>query len=652
MIYICADLSGKLPQSETFAARGLQKFTMGRISDVVCFGKADSNQLAYSGYKDNIEAFLYATAMKHKVNISAGHFPIPSSYTPTTPLPFPRTIFKLAKKPTQDFIDKMKGGLEKYGIEDVFVGKGDPSYIVSKPDFGFFSGPVASISLPRGPVIEATSQLISSISVLRIYQCVDLFLRTNTYSYKPDDVTVWPSSFNTERGRNKIIETQVNGFFWREGYSNTGKIARTSGEEMSAEEKEKARVENDTTPHLKGEIQTQHTVLVAKPSKMPASSSYGPPSGVPTSSGVIFPFFPGMLAGDTAGFRGLISSLFFRNLGSQGKDVRDSFKDFRADMGSFPTTSAGIILTHVLKGVELALQTQTQLFLLIEEETYHGFCLLGEFFSIFAHGIWHRPLSPEDLVTELKEIRSHSSSLSAVRDILGKCVDGGGNAILVEEDELRTSCDLADILSRVNISDTAEDDLEKLKKEIRTLSFPSRYRTFKPEFIAESVRLLTVHHDQPFPRSLPIFISADWSKMGSKEYKVFASFGPRSFSFRNAVGTEILVPGAGEEDPMVRRNEAGKLIYPRLLVGEKSISACLVEWEALKTRGMIKMDMQERAQGSRNHVFVDKSKDVIWGALKEARIAGSIRTGTVATIPEKRSVDVAFGSADHDSIVW
>jgi len=622
--------------------------TMGRISDVVCFGKADQNQVAFSGYKDNIEAFLHATAVGKKTSISAGHFPIPFDYIPTVPLPLPRTLFKLAKKPSPEFIVKMKEGLERFGITEVFVGKGDPSFVLDHPGYQSLMSNVRAISLPRGPVVEGVSQLESTILSLRLYQCIDLFLRTNTYSFKTETLKEWPANYLSEAA--SLGEARVNGYWYREGFDKDTKVAKRFEDDTPRREIDSEETE-DFTPTMRGKIPLGHTVLIAKPSKKPATTSYGPPSDVPFESGILFPFFHGMLSGDTAGLRELVSRLFFRNLGEIGKDNRESFKEFRAGIGSLPTTFAGVILSHVMKGIDLALQTQTQLYLVIEEGTYHGFCLLGSLFSVFAHGSWHRPLEAEGLRTELNSIRSHKSSLVAIREVFGRCHDVNKDVILVENDELETSSDLADLLSRVSLKESEEDVVDELRVLLRSLSFSTRFRTFKPEHIAESIRMLTSTYDDPFPGEIPVFISSDWSKMGSKEYKVFASFGPRSFSFRNSVGTEISIPKKDEEDPMKRRNEADKLVYPRILVGEKPISVCISEWASLKSRGMIRMDVQERAGGARNHVFSDKSKEVIWNALKEAKTDGYLGTGKVEEA-RKRTADVAFGKADFDAIEW
>jgi hypothetical protein len=90
-----------------------------------------------------------------------------------------------------------------------------------------------------------------------------------------------------------------------------------------------------------------------------------------------------------------------------------------------------------------------------------------------------------------------------------------------------------------------------------------------------------------------------------------------------------------------------------LILGEKSIPACIAEWNTFVARGCIKMDVTERAGGSRNRVFTDKSRDVIWDHLKLLKGEKLIGVGK-ETVPqaEKRTHAVAFGKGDFDTVLF
>jgi hypothetical protein len=99
MLYICAHPSKAIPATKDFLARALSNFTIGKISELNIFGKPTETQVAYGGYKANIECFLSATANRTKISTSTFHVPFPSGYVCSVPLPLPRTVFALSGNP-------------------------------------------------------------------------------------------------------------------------------------------------------------------------------------------------------------------------------------------------------------------------------------------------------------------------------------------------------------------------------------------------------------------------------------------------------------------------------------------------------------------------------------------------------------------------
>jgi hypothetical protein len=100
MIYTCRVPNNTIfTPTAPFMARGLN-LAPAKLGDVELFSKPNHAQLAYSSYKDNIEAFLFATATKTKVFVGIKTYPFPDTYVPTLPLPLPKTIFAIdgAKK--------------------------------------------------------------------------------------------------------------------------------------------------------------------------------------------------------------------------------------------------------------------------------------------------------------------------------------------------------------------------------------------------------------------------------------------------------------------------------------------------------------------------------------------------------------------------
>jgi len=644
MIYICAGVQGKVPQTQAFANRHLSGMTQGRISDITLHGYAPVRQIAYSGYKDNIEAFLFATAVKTKVSTKMDHYPIPSDYIPTVPLPLPPIVLKFAKSPPPDFLQAVMAQWEKYGAKRVEVGQGTPCIVVEQPDLALLQK-APSWFTPRGPSLSQYAQLEGVLEAVRVYQCIDLFLATNTYFYKKaDDEGAEPGI--TKSALSATVEMRVDNVYYRDGYTKTSK----SAEDINGTSSFKGTPDElkDLTPHRPSMIAVGSSVLVAKPSPKPSSTSFGSPSSVPNHPGLVFPYFDGMLAHDTHGFRTIVTSHFLRNFGSSKLDVKPAYINFRNVIGTFVATQAGAVLTHVLKGIDLALSTQTHLYLLFDQKKYLGFTLLGEVFRIFAHGKWHEPLSATALRAELNEIQTHAQGLEGLANRLRECEDEGGDVLVVDSDRMGSMSYIADCLAKVKIRDD-KNDAEELSKILSNLSFPTSYKTFKPTNITMAIDAL-LDEDFVFGDDVPFYIPlTNWVGINSKAYKIFASFGSRSFSFRNAQGVEIKITPLTSANPFEERDEKGQLKFGRLLVAEKVISECLRDWDWLKGKAMVKMDYRERAAGSRLHTYRLKELDTIIGKLREKVTAGLIGGDKGFIEPAgKRSHDVAFGTGAFD----
>jgi hypothetical protein len=616
---------------------------------VVIVGKADEHQLAYAGYKDNVESFLYATAMKAKVSISVGHVPVPTDFEPQVPLPMPKIVFKVAGKTTAETLARMKSGLEKFGLAEKYTGKGAPSYTLSGPTFNFIRDTLPKLALPVAASAEKYAQPVAATTALRLYQCVDLFLATNTYSYKPGGGETETISYTDSVGTSSMMEVRHGGSYFRPGYTADTKKMRL-GEEREQEEGTRwaEDEERDMHPHMASSLGVRNAVLVAKPSPKPSSTSWGPPSSVPNIGGIYFPYFDGLLAHDTAGLRELVGELFFRNLGSSKQSRFDAFKTFRGDIGTYATTSAGIIMAHVLKGVKLALETQTQLYLILDNGVYHGFCLLGVAFKVFAHASWVPAMSPEDLRAELSEIRTKAHLIAALCEKVKECKTYTGDSIMVAEADLYNMQTLLEVLSSIDESD--EDNKEtvaEISKLLGGIVVTDSFLTFKPKNIVWALQHLA-NPVLPIDKDTPVYVPfQNWAKVGTRNYRILSAFGSRSFSFRNGTGKEIRVNTKSETSPFAEKDAEGKIVRDRLIIYEKAVSVCADDWAILVRRGHVKMEEGERAAGSRNHVLKDKDLTEVWDCLVDLRTKDQI--GTMATevvVPTKRKAAIEFEAAD------
>lgn len=643
MLYIAGTQSAITPSTAAFRNRNLPGLTIAKLSSIGVLSKPRETQIAYDGYVRNIEAFVYATIVKKKVLVNAPHFPIPKDYVPTVPIPLPRVIFRLATKPTPTQVEKMKNKLSNEGIEVVQLGKGDACYTLTKPSWSTIVNILGKGAMPMCARIDGYAQVESILPILQVYQFIDGFLATNTYPYRKSDYG--PSMVYNKSPWKSAMEIRAHNALYRHGFGVGGKFQKldagtTIATNRSIDEHETA----DLTPFCDTMVGSSSSVFVAKPSPLPSSTCWGPPNSVPNLDGIAFPYFDGMLAPDTGALRDLIGRLVFRNLGDEKRDSRDAYKTLRSVVGMVASTPQGVLLGHILTGIDLALTSQTQLYLLFDGSVYLGFCLLGSEFSVFIHGKWHDPLPAKELKVELLKFQTSDSALESLVEKLSLCSDTGGESLMVSKSDIKTPIGLCQVLSRVAVDSVDEESgvIGDISDLLARLSLPVDYKAFSAKNILWGIEQLTTARDDDLPDDLPVYVpSRNWNDIGEKDYLILASFGPKSFSFRNQKGTEFIVPRADEEyEPFSAVDEKGVFKYKGLIVMEKAIREAVKDWRNFVGNATLRMDFEERSAGVRNHIFKDDDKEKIWNALKSARAAGHVGIGEESAV--KRGKKRAF----------
>lgn len=359
-------------------------------------------------------------------------------------------------------------------------------------------------------------------------------------------------------------------------------------------------------------------VLIAKPSPKPFSASLGTVSEVPNDPGLVFPYFQGMISCDTRGLRILVGDLFFRNFGDHtDSDARKGFNEFRDSAGIIANSAMGPIIAHILKGFELALDAQAHAFLIFDDSTYLGFALLGNHYWVHTGKEWIVPLEADVLRAELRELQTHETMLEGIVELLLQMVDISGDGMVVELEDIKTPKGLLDTLAEVD--EDQGDKVKMLGSLLGGLKFKGGFKEISPENVVWALSSLTDNrHSDLGDLNLYIPLSG-WSECASREYQVFAAFGPRAFHLQNKRGQKVVVPRRdGDVDPLgaVSGNPPVP-IYPRFLVYPCIISEAVKKWKTFLTDGLICMDFDERARGSRAISWEGRNRAMVWDKIKE-----------------------------------
>lgn len=628
MIYICGTPSNIVGATRDFIARGIENATIGTVGATGIFAIPNEKQVAYDTYAANLEAFLCATGRKEKVLCHAPGYPFPEDYKITVPIRVPSTVAQFRKVPPEAVLRKIQEEAKGMEMEEL-VTKGGSVWLIRSPTIAFIKK-LRPVCAARGINITDASQMSSTFFLLPIYGYIDAFLATNTYSYKraeyddrEDLVRVMP------------LEMRIANGWIRNGYGDKIPKACALADIKTAKRRKISNDEvEDLTPQL-GCVVSHSVTSVAKPSLTPSSASWGRPNQVPYKRGILFPYFPGMLQPDTAFIRRIVHSRFLRLFGENMESIKENWMSFRDGLGAAATTQAGIELSHILAGVDLAMQSQTQTYLLFDNERYLGFVLLGGEFRVQYRGKWYEPNSEEDLKKELATLYTHEAAVEMLVEALARCKVGGGDMAVIGKDDLSSPEKVLDVLAKV---DTEEEDaaVAEVRRLVTKLNFPGRYLTFKPTNITWAMDMLLQDTDTPLEDQLLYIPSKDFDGIGERVFQVLAAFGPRSFSFIDGKGEEVKVPAEKEDkDFFAERDEKEKLKNTRIIVYEKDLRTCVRDWKRLVETGKVQMLFSERAAASRAQVFKGDDLSLIWGALKGH--ASGKRIGVAKKDAEKKS---------------
>jgi len=602
--------------------------TVGRLSQLHIFSKPYEPQFAYGGYKSNIEAFVAATIRKEKLLTNQAEYPFPASFIPTVPLPLPQVICKLKSNLSTAQATKIVETWRSEGMGSIDIGKGGPAFEIMEPSWKTAFIGLPALANSNCSRVDKRAQ-VEDLQLLRpVYQFIDGFLATNTYPYKKADYGFEERSRSKDEYLGRRVELRAEDNYYRDGFGET-KLRKVSlGSSTGIERRVDDLELRDLTPHIESQRFIGNTVFVAKPSPLPSSTSWGAPASVPNLGGLVFPYFPGMLLYDLPGTRDLIGRLIFRNLGTSEILAKEAYVSLRSSLGSTMNTPQGLILGHVLKGIDLALDAQAQLYLLFDKKAYLGFCLLGDEFRVWAHGHWRDARSRDELREDLKEVTTSDQAIGELVVML----KGMSRSIETSAVEKIESADIlagGKLLGILGMLESADEVSDEQRSAIISLlgrcNLPSKYRAITAQNLKWAIEELTVRIDTPISDEESIYVPATgWEEANSKIYKVLASFGPRSFSMRNSIGEEIAL--LGKNDPNIKSYkfiqvfEKDKERYP-VIVYTKTIKEAVKDWKTIVSSGRVKMDFVERAGGIRGSKFWGLDKGAILSAFSDAIVA-------------------------------
>jgi len=588
-----------------FSSRGFPKNRQGPISDSPILAIALEHQLAYSGYKDNIDIFLAATAMNKTFTINLPGIDIEEKhFNYTFPLDLPRVVMSFKPSIPASFIETTIAKGKKMEITHVSGLKNHPRcYLVEYPTVQFLNF-VTAYTLKTAPRHEGYSQVHESLHAAKIMAMIDLYLRTNTYpAFKADD-----DIFEFRYGdiEHAHLAEKRPAFFSETHLTKKSRYGR-GGISMTHEIGKKKDVKENGTWF--GEVSDKDVelnlpvdgyVLSAKPSPAKDSKgSWSAPKDVPSMPGLCFPYFHGMLTNDKGLLRLIPGKHFMRMFGA---DPRPKYIEYRNVVGGFASTESGIIMTHILSGIDISVETQTKLHLLFDGRTYLGFCILGAKWAIQRGQQWFTPKTSAELRADLDTIKTHDSSLAEVvakleeLDIMNSIEDG---------------CDLADAVSRIDwksVGDEEEQrDLQRwFDERVGRLDFGTRPVNFGIDTLLAALKDI-IHVTEPLDNHVHFPPAKDYHLFTKREAVCLSRFGYLVPSLEIEKGLDSVRVSSLHADK--EKGDKNRKSVSKILVAMKPLNKAVQDFKIFRNLKRVFQGSSERAASYRLHTLGGQLKD-------------------------------------------
>lgn len=598
----------------------------------------------------NVDIFIASTLRGHRMstNVQGAVIPIlPADQTIPLVCPPLCIIPRHAFTPDVEAQFMVKVGLQlpekkKQGATTI--------YLLHKPDM-ISASKYITASVDR---VAPNPSYVTPQGFMAIAYCRALltgFLRTQTYPAWKD---IGDAHTELEIQGKLDLEVQIRGLKRViVGETTRQKRVKTlteDGEEFTVDaedDDEDAHMEEYVEQAFSTEVEWEsikESVLVAKPSPLPLSYNVGAPAEVPYMPGICFPYFDRMMISDNTTMRHIVLQRSLRNMGDSRDEQRKVFKQVKIGLEQIGRLAVGQVLTHLLIGMNLAIETQSRMFVVYVSSEYAGFVLLGAGFSVLIDDVWHEVKDADELQTDVLALSSHQYAVSKVAGILSKLVveesarvDKKKSIEEIKPEALTSGQKLWEEMEKRTFT---EDAQEQMTEVIGMIGFSRSYKPINLENIMWALEMIVVKPTEPLPKDLPLYVPPTYGEYGDRVLKVLCCFGPDSFSLVNASGTKYsITPFTTKVDPNDALNESGKgKVLPFIPVSVKSVQTAKVDMYAFLKRREIQVDFKERAIPNRCILFKGDSRDKLYAKMREVCSHKSIEDAA-AKIGKKRNVE-------------
>lgn len=632
-IHTARNIVGNDKTVPLFTLKGLSNLVPSTITALNIQGIPLERQVAYTQYSSNIASFIYASATGKTITISPSPLGLLNG-TNSLPLPQPTVSFTLQKPLNTDQSDKFINILGP-GASKTQSGKTTIYHAPALPTANLTS--VVKLSTPFFNAGRDSINPKGARALKFLDNAISLFLEVHSYSaFREEDkdsiiifeqllartygTQYFPAVSETKDKDGNITKTPVQ--LEDKSYSSNEFNKRPREDEMDTEEVTSAE---KFVKSAEGffRFRGNETVVKAHPAKKNVSN-IGSSKQIPASPGLIFPYFHGLIQPDGVFMNSVLLRRFYQLMGSTHDLCQQTYVDLRHGVNSLASTARGMEMCHILLGVELALETQSRCFLIIDKGQYHGFSLLGARFAIFCNTKWNHSASEEDFLSAIKRMDPHESAIEDMIKVLADLKTKDQYSGSLDKSLFREPKMLVECFDKLKLNVIPDDEVREMDRCVRNLNYMGTgYLSKNPQMISEM--LDTIASNKSIELGIPTYIPSIRSPVKDRLFAILSQFGPEAPSFWNDRGKEITckpidksVSTMGGKRKIGDSDDFGNMPI-RILITPKPLLVAVKDMERVLDKGRVKMDIDERAGRYRNiTVEHDETRKRMWKGLINA----------------------------------
>lgn len=625
-LYLAKRTSNPRDAPAAFLAKKLSGYAPSPINQLAIVGISKFPEVAHGMYRTHIDAFCYATIKKERIFAQSEAFSDVMLDTITLPFTPPPMVFSPAAKLSTDQANTL---LKKIGGDASmkYIGK-TLEYTIGQPLITNISRYISTANPNYATGPERLSPL-GFKAFIKAVTLVEAFLATNYYpAFKSLDSEVPQIAEMTLSMAGKSDDKKREYFYnFKEGLkrgsdevqeSNAVLKRRKLGadreeEEIMAVDEEEIMPATSIGIMAFTQAGLNSSVITAKPSGRPSSINFGAPGACPNLPGILFPYFKGMNRPDFTTLKENFVNHFFRLFGNTFSACKDNISEIKRGLNNLSNTETGMEMTHLTKGIELALKTQTRLFAIFDQG-YRGFVLLGGHFAIHDGTSWNEPVSAEELKDALTAMDTHKHAIQELSLMLSALKVKGQNAVVaVTVDELSSATAIMEKMSLRDFTDYDKSDA--FDGALGRLLWQTPYTQLNPDTFMSF--LDSSYHGDSYPSpETPMFIPSCKSPVEDRLFRWLATFGPDAPSLWNSRGDIISVL----PDSTRKGKETTKELPPapkEIIILPKSLLTAYRDWKHVEKQSAVSFNFKERAKEYRGHVIVNPEvRKKVWEKLQ------------------------------------